>query len=374
MAPVSLDITSPSIISCGAGAFSRIADEAARLGTRAAIVTGSHLHGSDEINCLLEDLADRSVATFVSPPIISEPTVEMVDELAAIIKASGADVVIEIGGGSVMDAAKAAAVMTQNDGTAEDYQLRRREIMVPPIAQIAVPTTAGTGSEATRVSVLTNNALGIKRSISHPWMTPDVAILDPKMTASLPEYLTTVTAMDAFSHAIESAVAKNANAYTRSTALAAIGLLARGLPECQRNPGNLNARLDCLMGSCFAGLSMQAGLGASHSLAPAICIVGNIRHSEAVAALLPNVIELNERSLPETYADIARAMGTRDSADRLRELCASGGFAGSLKKLALKPEGWDEVCKAMNRYGSHRQSNPVDVSDTYAEELYNMSM
>lgn len=364
------DITSPSITHCGAGAFAKIVEEAPRLGKRAAIVTGAHLRQSKRVADLYEDLKKRGLSVVVAEPVTKEPTVERVDELAAFLRQHKSDLVISIGGGSVMDTAKAAAVMATNDGVTEAYQLKRREIGNPPLPQIAVPTAAGTGSEATRVAVLTNEHLGIKRSISHPYMTPTIAILDPELTVSLDKRFTTLTAMDAFSHSIESAVSLKADSYTRHVALAAIELLAQGLPAAQTNGHDLDARLACLQGSCFAGLAMQNGLGASHSLAPAVCIVGKLRHSEAIAVLLPHSIRLNEDARPAAYSDVKRAMGADDVAARLVELSDAGGVSTSLSSYELTMADEDEVIAAMNRYGSHRQTNPVEVTDDWARELY----
>lgn len=364
------EITSPAIIHCGAGVFGKIADETMRLGKRAAIVTGSHLLHSQRVAGLYEDLRRRGVHACIAEPIMSEPTVEMVDELAAFLREERAEVVISIGGGSVIDTAKAAAAMATNDGRTEAYQLKRREITNSPLPQIVAPTTAGTGSEATRVSVLTNNSLAIKRSISHPLMTPTVAILDPELTVNLSLALTTFTAIDAFAHAIESAVSLKATSYTRHIALAAIEQLSQGLPGCQSNPNDLDARLACLMGSCFAGLAMQNGLGASHSLAPAVCIVGKMRHSKAIAALLPHTIELNERARPDIYKEVRQAMGCENIPSLLKELCASGGISTSLASYGMNASQADEVIEALKRYGSHRQTNPVEVTDEWARELY----
>lgn len=368
------EITSPAIVHCGAGSFGRIVEEAPRLGKRAAVVTGAHLRQSQRVADLYEDLHKRGIAVVIADPVTEEPTVERVDELAAFLRQHKSDLVISIGGGSVIDTAKAAAVMATNDGLTEAYQLKRREIGNSPLPQIAVPTTAGTGSEATRVSVLTNERLAIKRSISHPSMTPNIAILDPELTVSLDRRFTTLTAMDAFSHAIESAVSLKADSYTRHIALAAIEQLSKGLPVCQTHPGDLDARLACLMGSCFAGLAMQNGLGASHSLAPAACIVGKLRHSEAIAVLLPHSIELNERERPGAYDEVKRAMGCEDVAARLLELCAAGGVSTSLADYGLKPSNEDAIIDAMNRYGSHRQTNPVEVTDEWARRLIRVSL
>ncbi|MDH7602335.1 MAG: iron-containing alcohol dehydrogenase [Armatimonadota bacterium] len=365
-----LEITSPHIIHCGQGAFERIPAEATRLGSRAVIVTGRRLHGSEQIAELVRNLESRGAAAHIADPVTAEPTVDMVDELAGFLRSKQADVVIAIGGGSVMDCAKAAAVMAVNEGSTEDYQLRRREITNPPLAQIFAPTTAGTGSEATRVSVLTNPRIGVKRSISHPLMTPDVVMLDPDLTVSCPLYLTTTTAMDAFSHAIESAVSTKATAYTRHTALAAIEKLGAGLPRCQADPSDTDARLDCLLGACLAGLAMQQGMGASHSLAPALCIFTGMRHSEAIAVLLPHSIRLNIESVPAVYDEVKRALGTDDIAGRLEELCSTGGFACSLARFGVKESDWPAVREIMSRYASHRQTNPVEVTNDYAEKLF----
>ncbi|MCE5199346.1 MAG: iron-containing alcohol dehydrogenase [Armatimonadota bacterium] len=367
---MSSEITSPAIIYSGAGSFSKTVSEAARLGTSAAVVLGQHLQDTEVIAGLLDNLHTHDMKAVICDPITTEPTVEMVDSLAGTIKRMGVDVVIAVGGGSVMDTAKAAAVMAVNDGLTEDYQLKRREIVNPPQAQVFVPTTAGTGSEATRVSVLTNERAGVKRSISHPLMTPNAVILDPQLTVSLSKYLTTLTAMDAFAHAIESAVSRNATSYTRHIALAGIEQLSAGLPACQSSPDDLNARLMCLEGSCFAGLAMQSGLGASHSLAPAVCIVTGIRHSEAVAALLPHAIRLNESHSHGTYDLVSRAMDCSDVASRLEELCRLGGFNVNLAQFGLCASDWKKVCEVMNRYGSHRKTNPVEVTDAYAEEIF----
>jgi alcohol dehydrogenase class IV len=364
------EITSPKITYCSAGAFSKIAGETARLGHRALIAIGEHLYNSDRINGLVDNMQRLGVECLVADSIKGEPTVQMVDRLAANAKLFCADVIVAIGGGSVMDCAKGAAVMAVNEGFTEDYQLKRRDIENPPIAQVFAPTTAGTGSEATRVSVLTNEQVGVKRSISHPLMTPDAVIIDPELAVSLNKYLTTLTAMDAFAHAIESAISVKSIAYTRHIALAAIEELSQGLPGCQVDPNDLDARTSCLLGSYFAGLAMQMGLGASHSLAPAICIVTGIRHSEAVAALLPYVIRLNESKLPGTYDEVKKAMKCDDVSDKLTELCAVGGFCCNLSQFGLKASDWDNILEVMNRYGSHRATNPVEVTDSIAKELF----
>lgn len=371
---MAFQVTSPEVLYAGAGESSRTAAEAARLGRRALIVTGARLAGSERMLQLTDDLASLGVQVCAAEAVVSEPTVLGVDRLAEVARGHKADVVIAVGGGSVMDAAKATALLVSNEGRAEEYQLKLRGIANPPIAQLFVPTTAGTGSETTRVSVLTNEALGVKRSISHPLMTPDAVILDPVMTVSLPPYLTTVTAMDALAHAIESAVSPRANPFTRAIALSGIHEIAAGLLKAQADPGDLDARLACLVGSCFAGLAMQEGLGATHSLAPAICVVGKMRHSEAVAAMLPHVIRMNERMCPGVYEEVKRSAGCDDLAGWIESACAAGGFANDLTALGMSSDDWEEVYEVMGRYSNHRVTNAVEVTDEYACELFSTSL
>jgi len=371
---MSFEITSPSVVHRGIGTFGLIADEVARRGGRAAVVTGGHMVGSLHLNRLVSDLRARSVNVFVCEPVISEPTVGMVDLLASSIRENACEVVAAIGGGSAMDCAKAAAMMATNDGLTEDYQLRRREISVDPLPMVFAPTTAGTGSESTRVSVLTNVDAGVKRSISHPRMVPEAVALDPELTVTCNRRLTTLSAMDALAHAIESAVSLNADSYTRHVALAAVEEVAIGLRGCLQDPADLDARLSCLVGSCLAGLAMQAGLGASHSLAPAVCIVGSMSHSEAVVALLPHALRLNEERSARSYDEVRRAIGSEDPAKTIEELCASGGVGASLAAYGLSAADWPRVLEAMNRYASHRRTNPVAVTDEWARELYTRSL
>lgn len=364
------EITSPRIIHCGSEKILLAAEEIARLGKRAAIVTGKRLHNGELVNRIKNDLEKFGVQSTFTQPIAGEPTVEMVDSLTEQMKAFGTDVVLAIGGGSVMDAAKAAALLVNNCGTAEDYQLKRKEITAGPVAQVFAPTTAGTGSECTRVSVLTNTHEGIKRSISHPLMTPDVVILDPQLTMSCSRLLTTLTAMDALAHAIESAVSANSTHYTRHMGLAACEKISQELSKCQEFPDDLKSRLDCLLGSSFAGLALQAGLGASHTLSPAICIYTNRSHSEVVAALLPHTIRLNSLHSPGIYTDVEKALGCENVSEWMLNTCRRAGFSCKLSSFDLKEEDWPEIFEIMIRYASHRQSNPVEITDEYAKELY----
>ncbi len=363
-------ITSPYIIKVAPGALLEVAGQVKDPGRKAVIVTGSHLRGTPVLDEFVRTVEAAGTETVLSPVISGEPDTDMVDSLAEFCVAESADTVIAVGGGSVLDTAKAATAVATNGGCCEDYQLGRRTVTKPTLRQIAVPTTAGTGSETTRVAVITNDRLQMKKSLSHPWMTPEVVALDPQLLVSVSKYLTAITGIDAFSHAIESCVSKLSNPYTRAMGLAGVTELAKGLPEALARPDDLEARATGLLGSSFAGLAMQAGLGASHSLAPALCLVGKMRHSEAIAAILPHSIRRNEAAVPGAYDVVRGAVGVDDIAGLVERICEMGGFRCSVRQFGLTEDDWPHILESMNRYAGHRQSNPREVTDDYARELF----
>jgi alcohol dehydrogenase class IV len=367
---MNIEITSPYSIKVKPGGTLEVASQIREPGRMAVIVTGSHLRGTAVLAEFTKTVKAVGTETVLAPVVSGEPNTDMVDYLAEFCVAKSADTIIAIGGGSVLDVAKAAAVVATNGGICENYQLGKRPVTKPPLRQIAIPTTAGTGSETTRVAVITNDRLQMKKSLSHPWMTPEVVALDPQLLTSLPAYLTVTTGMDAFSHALESCVSRLSNPYTRAMGLAGVTELARGVPASVERPDDLDARAACLLGSSFAGLAMQAGLGASHSLAPALCLVGKMRHSEAIAAVLPHTIRKNEADSPGVYDAVKRAIGEIDLAGFVERACLLGGFRCSLKPFGLTEGDWPAVLESMNRYASHRKSNPCEVTDDYARELF----
>lgn len=352
------------------GALLGIAAQLENPGRKAVVVTGPHLRDTQTLRDFVSTLEAVGLETALLPAVSGEPDTDLVDELAARCVAESADTIVALGGGSVLDAAKAAAVVSTNGGCCEDYQLNHRPITKPTLRQIAIPTTAGTGSEATRVAVITNSRLQMKKSLSHHWMTPELVALDPQLLVGLSKYLTATTGIDAFSHAIESCVSKTSNAYTRAIGLAGAVELAKGLPKALETPDDPEARAQCLLGSCFAGLAMQAGLGASHSLAPALCVVGKMRHSEAIAAILPHSIRRNEAEAPGTYDTVRHATGVEDIGGLVERICEMGGFRCNVRRFGLTEQDWPVVMESMNRYGGHRKSNPCEVTDEYAKQLF----
>ena len=194
--------------------------------------------------------------------------------------------VVGVGGGGPLDAAKAVAMLAVNPGTAEEYQMGRA-VEVDPLPFIAVPTTVGTGSEATMVAVLRNRRAGVVKAIREPRMIPPVAVLDPLLLAGLPPRLLRLGACDALAHGIESYLSLGATGFTRAHSFEGVRLVSKGLRSLAAGEPDAAAAPALLLGSYFAGVALQAGPGLAHVLAQPITAVTGIPHSAAIAALLP---------------------------------------------------------------------------------------
>ena len=220
------------------------------------------------------------------------------------------DLVIGLGGGSVLDAAKAIALLATNPGGIEDYE-GREKYREAPLPVLAIPTTCGTGSEVTWVSIITHTGRKIKMSIKGPLMYPAVALVDPDLLMTLPKHLVASTGFDALTHAIEAFTAKPATAITDALALEALRLIFRSLPEAYPDiRANPTAREELMLGSVIAGMAfVNSDVGAVHCLAESIGSTYDTPHGVANAVLLPFVMEFNLKAAKAKYARIAALAG-----------------------------------------------------------------
>lgn len=227
------------------------------------------------------------------------------------------DSVIAVGGGSVMDAAKAIRLLTSHAPPLEPYYadvggLERIRGDMPPL--ICVPTTAGTGSEVSQGAIITDTSFNTtdrwrKRAIVTPFNMSNIALLDPGITLGMPPALTAATGMDAITHGIEAYVATKYHPIAEGVALQALRMLSANIQKVYHDGGDVTARGEMLLGSCMAAFAFQKGLGAVHSLAHQLSTDAPIPHGVANAILLPPVMEFNFSHATEKYADIARALG-----------------------------------------------------------------
>ena len=258
------------------------------------------VHPDGPLGRLETALAAEGVST-VRFLVRGEPTTDLVDRGVRMALAAGCDCVVGLGGGSVLDAAKAIAGLMTNGGESLDYLevVGRGRILENPAAPIlAIPTTSGTGSEVTKNSVLAEPRAGVKASIRSPLLLPRIALVDPALTLSLPPLETAATGLDALTQLIETYVTPRANPVTDLLALDGIARAARALPRALRDGADREARADMALASLFGGLCLaNAGLGAVHGIAAPLGGRHPVPHGVACALLLSHVFETNARVL-----------------------------------------------------------------------------
>jgi aldehyde dehydrogenase (NAD+) len=279
-------------------------------GTKAVVVTDAGIMKMGLIDHIVKALGSKCVGVFSDVP--QDTGVEVVDAGAVFAKKNGADVVVSVGGGSVIDTAKGICILLTEGGNLRDFngvQLLSR----PQTPHVVIPTTAGTGSEVTNVAVIMDKEMGQKRLVVENFNVPRLAILDPKMTAKLPKLMTAGTGMDAMTHAVESLHALPHEPITDALGIHAIRLLSRYLPVCIENGDDLVSRGQVQIAATIAGWAFGiAGVGNVHALAHSIGAVAHVPHGIANGILLAECMEFNIESCPEAYALVAEAFGVRE--------------------------------------------------------------
>ncbi len=326
----------PKETKLGKGAFSEIKNIPNKGGICAVLCgRGGSLKKNGILKQALDYLALSGKKAFVFDAVEPEVSVETVDKAADFVNSVNADFVIGIGGGSVLDCAKAAAAVAP-EGVSVKKFLDGENINKKPMPVCAVPTTAGTGSEVTRNAVLTYTEKKIKTSLRHNEMIPFFVILDPELTVSMPPYITAYTGMDALTHAVESYYSNRANDFTAMISLNAAKTIIEWLPKAVKNPNDIYAREKMLYASYEAGLAFSnAGLGAVHGIGHPVGSVCGIPHGVVNAVLLPAVLEFN----------INNSVSLRGGKNQAAELL------DSIKKLARECGLPEKMSLAYNLYG-----------------------
>ncbi|NLT21579.1 MAG: iron-containing alcohol dehydrogenase [Syntrophorhabdus sp.] len=278
-------------------------------GSKVFVVTDPGVVKAGLVPAIIEPLKSEGMKVGVYDKVRPEPAAGIVDEAARIARSGRYDLVVGLGGGSSLDVAKGVAMMVTNTGSILDYVGLN---MFPKrgIPKILVPTTAGTGSEASWVCVVTDERKNEKKSLYGFMLLPDVAMLDPVLTVSMPPSVTADTGFDALVHAIESYVSVNRTPYTEIMAGEAIRLISRNLPVAYAKGGDIKARYNMLLAANLAGMAFTSGgLGATHGLAYPLGTQYHMSHGRSNAIMLPHVMRFNLTGNLEGYAGIARMMG-----------------------------------------------------------------
>jgi alcohol dehydrogenase class IV len=325
----------------GAGTLREAGDIAAGLGRRPLVATGSTGQRAEPLLALLRERGLDPVTVAVT----REPDVETVRAATATALQEGCDSVIGIGGGAVVDTAKAVAILATNAGDVTDYLEiigHGRALTEPSLPLVAIPTTAGTGSEVARNSVIASREHGVKVSLRSPRMLPSAAVVDPELTYTLPPDITAATGVDALTQLIEPFVCKRANPLTDGVCQEGIRRAARSLRRAfraaQKASVDAEAREDMAVASLFGGLALaNAGLGAVHGLAGPLGGMIDAPHGALCASLLPHVVETNLEALRDRapkstaltrYARVAQLLTGHEEA-------TADDAAAWLKKLVL---------------------------------------
>ncbi len=308
---LSFNYFGPTKIVFGVGSSNDVEIEMSSLGgTRAIVVTDQGIVKAGIAEPVIKTLGSKCAAVFSDIP--QDTGVEVVNAGAELARKNGADVVISVGGGSVIDTAKGMCILMTEGGTLRDFngvQLLSR-LQTP---HIVIPTTAGTGSEVTNAAVIMDKEMGQKRLLVENFNLPRLAILDPRMTEKLPPLLTASTGMDAMTHAVEAIHSIPHEPITDSLALHAIRLLYKYLPVCVENGSDLMARGQVQIAATMAGWAFgNAMVGIVHAMAHSIGAVAHVPHGIANGILLADCMDFNLEASEEGYAMIAETIGVRE--------------------------------------------------------------
>ena len=366
----------------GNGSFQQLPEHIRELqAKRPMIVLDKQLAATGMKEQVVELLKKSGMECQIFDKVDPEPKISLADEGAKLALKAKCDIIVGIGGGSAMDVAKAIAVLATNKGKAVDY-LGLNKVPGPGLPKIMIPTTAGTGSEVTFTSVFVRPDLKKKEGMNSPFLYPDLALLDPLLTVSLPPGPTASTGIDALCHAIESYTSINASPLSELLSLEAIALIAENLRTAVHDGSNIAAREKMLLGSLYAGLGLaNAGVTAVHSLSYPLGGKYGIPHGLANTVLLPYVMSYNISGAQEKFVDIAEAMGEMVEGLPLREaaylaveavnaLVEDCGIQTNLEDLGISEDDFEEMAKIAMTVARPLANNPRQVTLEDAVAIY----
>lgn len=345
-----------------AGLVDELGSELALLGERRAfLVADQGVARAGLLERVQAGLAGAVEVVGVFTDVPANSSVTAVEQGAALAQAAGADLIIAVGGGSPIDTGKAIRILLTEGGTLRDHQgynLLTRALT----PMVVIPTTSGTGSEVTSWAVIRDDEAGIKLPFSSPFLAPDIAILDPELTRTLPPRLTAATGMDALTHAIESFVGSNSNPVTDSLAVQAIEMIANNLRAATHQGDDMDARSQMLIASCMAGIAFSGGggsLGIVHAIAHSVGGKFEVHHGTANSIILPHGMRFNASTIPHRLVRVALALGVN---------------AGGRSDEAVIEDGVLAVVQLAADCGLPLRLRDVNVPEEALSEIAEMSM
>ncbi|MFD1415793.1 iron-containing alcohol dehydrogenase [Oceanobacillus jeddahense] len=333
------------------------------------------------VDHIQQQLEKENIKADINTDILPEPTANNINEVFQSISANEYDALIGIGGGSVLDATKILSVMFTNAGSIED-KLGTDLVKNKGIPTVLIPSTAGTGSEVTPNAIVTLPDEELKIGMVSKYLLPNLVILDPVLTLSLPKHITAATGMDAFTHAFESFISNKANLISDMFALESIRLISDSIVEAYENGSNIEAREKMLVGSMYGGMALtSAGTAAVHALAYPLGGKFNISHGVANSMLLPYVTEFNLDSIRNKMHAVADAMkmdtanlsedeAARAVIDKIREWTEVLEIPQNLKSYGVSESHLKEISIAASKVTRLLNNNPKEMSLRDIEEVY----
>lgn len=364
----------PTVIVYGAEALAQLPLLLAEMGADfPLVVTDGMLARTVVVQRVVSVLSSGGVKHEVFAGVEPDPTTAVVDDIAALLRTRHHDAVIGLGGGSPMDAAKAAAAGATSGLSAREL-VGPEKVPCDPLPVVAIPTTAGTGSEVTRFAVLSDTEAGAKVSVASLLIMPRFALLDPSLTKELPVHLTASTGMDALAHAVESYGSVWNNPVSEGMALHAISLVGEHLRTAAREPSDLFARGGMLAASCMAELAANTTrLGLAHALAVPLGATHHVPHGLGVAMLLGAMCAYNEEVDPLRYRRMSQAIGNGDGlmSSTVRALCNDLGLNARLRDFGVEREDYrrvvDMAMKSDNVFANPRLAGAEELVELLAQ-------
>ena len=325
-----------------------------KMGNKAFIVTGRHVAVSDMMKQLTALLDENGIDCVIFDGITGEPTDTMIENGVEMLKSSGCDFIIGIGGGSPLDSAKAIAAMAVNEGSIADYNGKEITGEILPLA--AIPTTAGTGSEATKFTVITDSEKGIKMLLKGDVLVPKLAIVDSSFTVGAPKSVTSATGLDALTHAVEAYTSRKAFSMTDTLAVSAVKRIMKYLPIAYREPDNLLAREQVSIAALEAGICINnSSVTIVHGMSRPIGALFHVPHGMSNAMLLKECLSFAVSGAYEKFANLGRETGVASDSDS--DKTAAEKFIDSLQSIC-------DVCEipTLEQYGIDRDEYYSKIS------------
>lgn len=325
-----------------------------KMGNKAFIVTGRHVAVSDMMKQLTALLDENGIDCVIFDGITGEPTDTMIENGVEMLKSSGCDFIIGIGGGSPLDSAKAIAAMAVNEGSIADYNGKEITGEILPLA--AIPTTAGTGSEATKFTVITDSEKGIKMLLKGDVLVPKLAIVDSSFTVGAPKSVTSATGLDALTHAVEAYTSRKAFSMTDTLAVSAVKRIMKYLPIAYREPDNSLAREQMSIAALEAGICINnSSVTIVHGMSRPIGALFHVPHGMSNAMLLKECLSFAVSGAYEKFANLGRETGVASDSDS--DETAAEKFIDSLQSIC-------DVCEipTLEQYGIDRDEYYSKIS------------